>query len=254
MYGWRRRIGFISPSVHETTVHDFFEYKLDGIGIVGLTSNIKGFVKGEFEGAMNRVVEDAKSLAARRVDYVIYAGTPLLVSRGKGSDVQLISKIGEATGLGATTSITSELAAFRHFGAQRIAVASPYPADVHRNVLEFVRSHGFEIVKEAAVDFGFLDLHEIPLAKIYRYGLDVLQSAPEADVLYMPCPQWQAQSVIEAIERDGRKPVVAGDPSKFWYALRALGIRDRIEGCGSLLRSLSAETGEQDPITKRIAS
>lgn len=35
MNGWRKRIGYISPSVHETTVHDFFQYKLTGVGIVG---------------------------------------------------------------------------------------------------------------------------------------------------------------------------------------------------------------------------
>lgn len=241
MNGWRKRIGFISPSVHETTMHDFFQYKLEGIGIVGLTSNIKGFIKGAFEDAMSRVVEDAQSLAKRRVDYIIYAGTPLLVSRGHGSDVELIHKIREATGIEATTSISAEMAAFRHFGAKRIAVASPYPADVHRNMLDFLRLDGFEVVKEASNDIGFHDLHDFPPFKIYRYGLEVLQSAPDAEVLYIPCPQWQVQSIVEALERDGGKPVVAGDPAKYWSAFRALGIRDRIEGCGSLLRSLSEE-------------
>jgi maleate cis-trans isomerase len=246
MNGWRKRIGFISPSVHETTMHDFFQYKLEGVGIVGITSNIAGWIKGDFEGAMTRVVEDARSLALRRVDYIIYAGTPLLVSRGKGSDIELIRKIREATGIEATTSVTAEMAAFEHFGAKRIAVASPYPANVQRDTLDFLRANGFEIVKEASMDVGFHVLHDVPPFEIYRFGRDVIQSAPEADVLYMPCPQWQVQSVVAAIERDAHKPVVAGDPAKYWSALKSLDIRDRIEGCGMLLRSLSEhyETGK----------
>jgi maleate cis-trans isomerase len=241
MNGWRKRIGYISSSVHETTMHDFFQYKLEGVGIVGITSNISGWIKGDFEGAMSRVVEDARSLAKRKVDYIIYAGTPLLVSRGKGSDVELIRKIREATGVNATTSISAEMAAFQHFGAKRIAVASPYPADVQRNTLEFLRAHGYEIVKEATMDVGFHVLQDIPPFEIYRFGRDVLQSALEADLLYMPCPQWQVQSAVGAIERDTRKPVVAGDPAKFWSALQSIGIHDRIEGCGMLLRSLSEQ-------------
>ena len=241
MNGWRKRIGYISPSVHETTMHDFFQYRLTGVGIVGITSNIATWAKDHFENAMSRVVDDARSLATRKVDYIIYAGTPLLVSRGKGADVALIRKIREATGLDATTSISAEMAAMHHFGAKRIAMASPYPAEVQRNTIEFLRAHGFEIVKEASMDVGFHVLHEVPPSEIYKFGRAVAQSAPEADVVYIPCPQWPVQTAVEAIEHDTGKPVVAGDPAKFWSAFKSVGICDRIEGYGRLLRSLSEE-------------
>ena len=242
--GWRKRIGYISPSVHETTMHDFFQYRLPGIGIVGITSNIATWAKDHFEGAMARVVEDSRSLATRNVDYIIYAGTPLLVSRGKGADVELIRRIREATNIDATTSISAEIAALMHFGAKRIAMASPYPPEVQRNTVNFLLEHGFEVVKEASMNVGFHVLHEVHPQTIYQFGRDVLQSAPEADVLYIPCPQWPVQAAVEAIENDTGRPVVAGDPAKFWSALRSLRIHDRIEGYGSLLRSLSESSLE----------
>ena len=244
MNGWRRRIGYISPSVHETTMHDFFQYGLPGVGIVGITSNIATWAKDHFEGAMSRVVEDARSLATRKVNYIIYAGTPLLVSRGIGADVELISKIRDVTGVDATTSISAEIAALRHFGARRIVMASPYPPEVQRNTLEFLRGHGFEVLKEASMNVGFHALHEVHPQTIYQFGRDMLNSVPDADALYIPCPQWPVQSAVEAIEHDTVKPVVAGDPAKFWSAFRSVGIHDRIEGCGSLLRSLSESAPE----------
>jgi maleate cis-trans isomerase len=110
--GWRKRIGFISPSIIETTVHDFMRFAPPGIGHVGMTSNIETWGRDHFEGALARLIEDANSLATRKVNYIIYAGVPLLVARGKGSDLELIEVIRKATGLPSTTSIRSALNAF----------------------------------------------------------------------------------------------------------------------------------------------
>jgi maleate cis-trans isomerase len=239
MNGWRKRIGYISPTVLETIVHDFFAFAPPGIGFVGITSAIGGWAKNEFERALAKTVEDAKYLAVRKVDYVIHAGAPLIVQRGKGADVELISRIREATGLESTTSIRSAILAFQHLGLRRIAFASPYPEDVQHNTINFLRAHDFQVVKEASMNVGFMALQDVPPHEIYRFAGSVLKAAPDADGLYIPCPQWQVQEAVEAIERDFGKPVIAGDPADFWAAFRALGIRDRIEGYGKLLRSLS---------------
>jgi len=239
MNGWRKRIGYISPTVLETIVHDFFRFAPPGIGFVGITSAIGGWAKDQFEMALNEVVEDAKYLAVRKVDYIIHAGTPLIVQRGKGADIELISRIREATGLESTTSIRSQILAMQQLGIRRVAFASPYPEDVQRQTIDFLRAHDFEIVKEASMNVGFMALQDVPPHEIYRFAGNVLRAAPDADGLYIPCPQWQVQEAVEAIERDFGKPVVAGDPADFWAAFRALGIRDRIEGYGRLLRSLS---------------
>jgi maleate cis-trans isomerase len=239
MNGWRKRIGFISPSIIETTIHDFMRFAPPGIGHVGITSNIETWGKDHFEGALTRLVQDATSLATRKVDYIIYAGVPLLVARGKGADLELIAAIRQATGLPATTSIRSVIEAFNHLGMRRIVIASPYPDEVQRDTIAFLRAHDFEVIKEASMRVGFRVLQDVHPQTIYQFGRDMLAAAPEADGLYMPCHQWQAQEVVEALEHDTGKPVIAGDPADWWAAFRALGICDRIEGCGRLLRSLS---------------
>lgn len=241
MNGWRKRIGYISPSILETTAHDFFRFAPTGVGLVGITSNIETWGKEHFETALARLVKDATSLATRKVDYIIYAGVPLLVARGKGADLELISSIRKATGLESTTSIRAALEAMDWFGVRRIALATPYPAEVQRLTVQFLRAHDIEVIKEASMDVGFRELQDVPPHKIYAFGRQVFEAAPGAEALYIPCPQWQVQEAVEAIEQDIGKPVIAGDPADFWSAFRALGIRDRIEGCGRLLRSLSEE-------------
>jgi len=103
---WRRRIGFMCPSVLETTIPNFTSFAPEGVGICAITSNIEDWDKNEFERAMNKVVADAKSLATRGVDYIIFSGGPLLTSRGKGADIELRNRIMDATGLDATTTIS----------------------------------------------------------------------------------------------------------------------------------------------------
>jgi maleate cis-trans isomerase len=243
MNGWRKRIGFISPSILETTVHDFFRFAPTGIGHVGITSNIETWGKDHFEGALARLVEDATSLATRRVDYIIYAGVPLLVARGKGADLELIEAIRKATGLPSTTSVRSALNAFDRMGMRRIVLATPYPDEVQRQTLAFLRAHDIEVLKEASMNVGFRVLQDVHPGEIYRFAREVLAGAPSADGIYIPCPQWQVQEIVEALEQDTGKPVIAGDPADWWAAFDALGIHDRIEGCGRLLRSLSEESG-----------
>jgi maleate isomerase len=247
MNGWRKRIGYISPSILETTAHDFFRFAPTGVGLVAITSNIETWGKDHFENALARLVKDATSLATRKVDYIIYAGVPLLVARGKGADLELISSIRKATGLESTTSVRAALEAMDWFGVNRIALATPYPAETQRNTVNFLRAHDIEIVKEASMDVGFRVLQDVHPHEIYQFGRQVFQAAAGAEALYIPCPQWQVQEAVESLEFDLGVPVIAGDPADFWAAFRSVGIKDPIEGCGSLLRSLS----EGRPATAR---
>jgi hypothetical protein len=38
-FGWRKRIGILSPTVIETTAYDFYRLGLDGISMCAITSN-----------------------------------------------------------------------------------------------------------------------------------------------------------------------------------------------------------------------
>ena len=255
MNGWRKRIGFISPSIIETTVHDFFRYAPTGVGHVGITCNIETWGRDHFEGALARLAEDARSLATRKVDYIIHGGVPLIVGRGKGADLELIAAIRNATGLPATTSVRSALDAFDSLGIRKIVLATPYPDEVQQATLAFLKAHDIEVLNAASMKIGFRVLQDIHPQQIYQFGREVLAAAPDADGIYIPCHQWQVQEVIEALEHDTGKPVIGGSSADWWAAFRTLGIRDRIEGCGCLMRSLSeAAGGASDTVRLRQAS
>ena len=240
MFGWRKRIGGISPTVMEVVPYDFYRMAPDGIGLVGITCNIEFWDNENFDRALGTLEDSAAYLGSRAVDYVIHFGAPLVASRGHGFDAQLIATIREKAGVPAPTSIRSAANGLHHFAASKVAVASPYPDEVNRNVAAFLEADGFEVVGRQTRDVVFKRLQDVHTEEIYKFACDVVAASPGADALYIPCPQWPAADAVDAIERDCGLPVVASDPADFWAAFSSLGLRLKIEGFGRLLASLDS--------------
>ena len=68
-----------------------------------------------------------------------------------------------------------------------------------------------------------------------------MAAAPAAEGVYIPCNQWSAADAAPLIENALAVPVVTGAHADYWEAFRSLGISDRIDGHGRLMRSLGEE-------------
>jgi maleate cis-trans isomerase len=89
------------------------------------------------------------------------------------------------------------------------------------------------------MDVPFKRMPDIAPADIRRFAADVIARAPRCDALYLPCPQWQAAQVVDALERASGMPVIAYTHAAFFAAFKALGVKDPIQGHGQLLASLA---------------
>ena len=239
MFGARKRIGYISPSVLEVVPYDFYRFAPEGIGLVGVTCNIDDWTEPHFERALAEVKDAASYLGARKVDFVVHGGGPLVVTRGKGYEDLIVKDIETAARVPATTGVRSGMAALRHMGARRIAIASPYPERHNVALGGYLAAQGFEIAHAEGKDLPFKDMQNLPPSDIHAFASGVLDRAGQVDALYLPCPQWQAAQVVDALERERSLSVVAYTHAQFFVAFRALGITDSIRGHGRLLASLS---------------
>src|SRR5262249_28924499 len=103
-FGWRKRIGLLSPTVIETAAYDFFRLAPDGVSMCATTSNIEHWSKENFaEHVIAPLVTAVKYLASRNVDYIIHTGMPVVTTRGKGFEEEIVKLITDTTGLPATT-------------------------------------------------------------------------------------------------------------------------------------------------------
>lgn len=240
MFGGRNRIGYITPSVMETAAYEFYKFAPDGVGLVAVSCNIEDWNAQEYDKGLAQIDNRVDDLASRDVDFIIHAGGPLVFSRGKGYDQEVVKHIAERSGIPATTTIRAALDAMTHLEARKIAVASIYPDATNETLGRFLEDYGFTVTALANRPVDFKHIYDVPLETIRRFALETVEMAPGTEALYMPCPQWPVCDVIEDIERDTGCPVIASTSANFFAAFKALGINGRIDGHGQLLASLAA--------------
>ncbi len=134
------------------------------------------------------------------------------------------------------TPITASLAALDRFGAQRLAVLTPYVDDVNAQIARYLQAAGKEVVGFSS--FQIEDNEEMAALTsdaIYRAAL--IADRPEADALFISCTAIRAVEVIERIEERLNKPVVTANQAMFWHCLRAAGCDLEVPGYGALMRS-----------------
>lgn len=169
-----------------------------------------------------------------RLDTVAYACTSGTVVMGYDA---ICARIHAArAGVACITPITSSLAALNGFGAQRLAVLTPYVDDVNAAIARYLEDHGKTIA--GFTSFHIEDNEEmacVPGEAIYQAALEA--DRPDADALFISCTAIRAVDVIERIEQALGKPVVSANQALFWQSLRASGYQAPVAGYGSLLRS-----------------
>src|ERR1700731_610918 len=185
-FGWRKRIGLLSPTVIENAAYDFYRLGPDGGWNCAPTSNIDHWSRENFQQhVLDPIVSAVRYLASRNVDYIIHTGMPVVTTRGKGFEDELVKQIEDATGLPATTSIRSAIRALAHLEVRNVAVVSPYPAELHRSAVTFLQASGFKVVAEHSEDVVFKKLQDVTPGHIAAVTQRLLRSAPTADGVYI---------------------------------------------------------------------
>src|SRR3954453_15930095 len=147
MFGQRKRIGYIAPTVIEVVAYEFYRFAPEGIGLTGVTCTINAWRPGEFDKGLAQVASAATYLGSRGVDFIIHGGGPLVVARGPGYEDMIVRDVETASKVKATTSIRAGMEALRHVGARRIAIASPYPKRHNDALRAHLTTNGFEVVR-----------------------------------------------------------------------------------------------------------
>src|SRR6201988_4471084 len=180
--GWRKRIGVLSPTVMETACHDFFKMAPDGVSICSITSNVEHWNNENFKQAViDPLVTLSKYLASRNVDYIMHCGMPVVTTRGKGFEEEIVRIITDATGLPASTSIRSAIRALAYLRIKNVVVLSPYPHDLHQSALIFLQASGFQIAAEHTEDVVFKRLQDVAPWQIAEVAKSILGRANKAD-------------------------------------------------------------------------
>lgn len=237
MFGWRARIGFISPgtSAIHTSALEMEMAAPEGVLLVSKFLNGPKSVSPEHCREMFPQIDPAaRALVSKsEIDVMVMGGAPLCLAIGPEKVKEALES---ATGLPSTTNVEGIVNGLRRLGLQRITVLTPYyKEDMAALVREYLEGAGIEIValSTGAVEFG--THKDRPQEMNYRLAKKAFLDGPPSDGLVIVGGGTPLHKVIETLETDIGKPVVANNFASLWGALTLANVRTPITGYGKLL-------------------
>jgi maleate isomerase len=238
MYGWRAKIGRISPSPETVGAEEWRRSMPDGVCLVETRTLVHDVTVEGLAEAVTQVERAALELASAEVDLILQAGTAIAFFRGLGHDAELSRRIAAATGIRATTSLTAVVEALRALGIRRPAIATSYIADIDARLKDVLEKSGFEVaaIKGMGIQKS-IDMGKVKPEETYRLAQDVARSAPGADGILVSCGNLRSFEAIEPLETDTGLQVVTSNQAGLWQALRLVGVNEHLPNLGRLLRN-----------------
>jgi Maleate cis-trans isomerase len=236
MYGWRAKIGRISPSPETVGCEEWRRALPEGVCLVETRTLLHDVTVEGLAETVKQVERAALELASAEVDVILQAGTAIAFFRGFGHDQDLSRRITAATGIKATTSLTAVVEALRVLGIKRPAIATSYLADIDSRLVDVLRQSGFEVAAIRGMGLKrSIDMGKIMPEETYRLAREVTRSATDADGIFISCGNLRSFEAIEGLESETGLPVVTSNQAGLWQTLRMVGISDQLPHLGQLL-------------------
>jgi len=237
MYGWRAKIGRISPSPETVGCEEWRRAMPEGVCLVETRTLLHDVTVEGLAETVKQVERAALELASAEVDVILQAGTAIAFFRGFGHDQEISRRITAATGIKATTSLTAIVEALRAMEIKRPAIATSYLADIDSRLAEVLQQSGFEVAAIRGMGLKrSIDMGKVMPDKTYRFAHEVARAATDADGIFISCGNLRSFEAIERLEADIGLPVVTSNQAGLWQTLRMVGIDDRLPNLGRLLR------------------
>lgn len=246
-FGWRARLGRITPSRGWTSEHEWPRMLPRGVSYLVARIPLLATTTEELMKMGEYAIDAAKLLASASVDIICYGCTTGTMVKGIEYDRTLAEKLQKVTGIPAKTMAGAVIEALNELGTQKIALITPYIDEINKLEKAFLENIGFEVVYEKGLGITeTVEIAKISPADVYRLGKEGLSKAPEADVLFLSCGNLRTIEILSALEKDIGKPVISSNQALLWSALRMVGVNEPIYGFGSLLE----RTGRPELIIK----
>jgi maleate isomerase len=245
-WGWRARIGVLTPHADIGPESEFQAMAPDGVSIHAARVPFRVMAPG---GAMDPTIalepvrafadppyidDAAELLAAAPLHAIAYAFTSSSYIRGAADDAALKARLEERTrGIPVVITCVSATLALRALGAHRLALIDPpwFAPELTAMGADYFRAQGFEVVHAAPAELpsGQRLVHP---GQVYEWTRE--HAPADADAVFFGGNGFRVVGVIQALEEDLGRPVLTSNQVAFWHALRLSGARPVVTNYGQL--------------------
>lgn len=245
MYGWKGRIGVLIPHRNTTTEPEFARMIPEGVSIHTARMILKDVTPDALLEMEEEIYKGATVIKDVNPDLIVLCCTSGSFVGGLGYDQKLIEKITALTGVPAITTSTAVIETLRFLKVKKVAIATPFTDELNKKESDFIEAHGIKVTKirglgyaQAVTNYPLAmkptsGIGLLPPEVAYRLALDV--NSADADGIFISCANFRTIDIIEALEKNTGKPVITSNQATLALTLKAMGIKEKIEGYGSLL-------------------
>ena len=179
-------------------------------------------------------IQDAvRSVMAIGPAVVAYACTSGSFVHGVQGARNLSRAMASAGAPAAVTTSEGLLMALDALGVSKVAVATPYLAELTNRLTSFLEQGGKSVVSQAGLGLD-RDIWKVP----YTVTCELIRQAdrPDAEAIFVSCTNLPTYDLIAHMERELGKPVITANQVTAWSALRLLG-RDAVGPNQALLQA-----------------
>ncbi len=231
----RAKIGYLLLATEQTITDDVYTLAPSGVGLHFTRVAIADSITVETLQSQADLLAEAAGLLLPdgSLDVICYACTSGSLVIGEERVCEELKK--GAPGAKATSLITSVIRALRQVGARRIVVGTPYLEAINEMEKSYLESAGFEVLAIEGLNIE-KDSDMVRVTPDYLVDFALSLDRPDADAIFISCGALRTLDVVERLERQLGKPVIASNQAMIWDTLRLARVMDPIEGYGSLLR------------------
>jgi maleate isomerase len=168
----------------------------------------------------NAVTRGTRDVLAADPLVVAYACTSGSFVHGVAGERRLVDAMHAAGAADAVTTSGALLEALAALGAERVAVATPYVAEVTARLHDFLAEAGVTTVSSAHLGLKG-NIWKVP----YETTAQLVREAdsPAADAVFVSCTNLPTYDLITPLEQELGKPVLTANQVTVWAALRLAG-------------------------------
>ncbi|MBD2423008.1 hypothetical protein [Cyanobium sp. FACHB-13342] len=169
-------------------------------------------------------------------DHLVLGYSPEYMPGAAGVAQQLSATLEAASGLAVTTATAAVSAALRALNCRRLGIVNPFPEQANAAVLSHFQAEGFEVGAMeclASAQKGKVFSARISAERIREAFRAVNHSG--VDGLLQVGTNLVATSLVEELEQELGKPVIAVNTATYWQALNHLGLHAPVTGLGRLM-------------------
>lgn len=195
-------------------------------------------VDGVNEAIRDRYWNCVDDLLRQGAQSITLAGFPIASQLGRPRLLELQAETEKRTGVTADSQAEATVAALRHLGARRIAIASRWSTQLNEAFVGYLKHADIEVLAITSVGqwarqaFSMSIEEGVKLA--FQLGREAMRKAPSAEALLLAGGAWRSLAAVPILEDDFQIPVITNPIAPVWRLIAA-GVAPPVEGWGRLL-------------------